>query len=120
METHGYSKRTAFDIVMMALSAELVKAGQPVEADGLELVKRDSPISVLVKALEHRADNVLGLLLVFNVILRAYPELSTRAENAGVIETHLGLLLRIEVVNTIDGLNLLLVPPVVTVEGCCC
>ena len=113
METHGYSKRTAFDIVMMALSAELVKAGQPVEADGLELVKRDSPISVLVQAFKHRADNVLGLLLVFNVILRAYPELSTRAESAGGLGTHLGLLLGINVMDTVNSLNLLLVPAII-------
>ena len=106
-------RRTALYVVVVSLCAELVETGETVKTNSFELVQSDSLVPVRVQALEDGVDNVVGLLLVFNVILRAYPELSTRAESAGELGTHLGLLLGINVMDTVNSLNLLLVPAVI-------
>ena len=75
-------RRTALYVVVVSLCAELVETGETVKTNSFELVQSDGLVPVRVQALEDGVDNVVGLLLVFNLILRDRPEVSTRVGQA--------------------------------------
>lgn len=95
---------------MVTLHAHDFEVGQPIQAHRLQLVEGYDTIPVLVETLQYRLDDELGLSGMLDFILPGTPGLSTRAMHGNTLTTHLGLLLRVHVVDAIHRLNFFLVP----------
>ena len=54
---------------MVTLCAKVVKVRQAVKANGKELVHRDFAVLVLIKLLQDGIHDVIGLLLVLDLVL---------------------------------------------------
>ena len=54
---------------MVTLCAKVVKVRQAVQANGKELVHRDFAVLVLIKLLQDGIHDVIGLLLVLDLVL---------------------------------------------------
>ena len=66
----GEGGRTALDIVMVSLCAEVIKVGQTVQSDGLQLFWGNFTIPVAIDSLQDGVDDVICFVLVLDVILR--------------------------------------------------
>ena len=62
-------RRTAFHVVVMPLCAKVLEIRQPIEPHGGQLLQTNLSISILVHEGENGACDVVGLLLVLDVIL---------------------------------------------------
>lgn len=87
---------TALNIIMVTLRPKLVEVRQPVHAGRLKLLGTDLPILVLVHDAKDSADDVVGLLLMRDLVR--------------------GLLLRIDMMYTIYCFYFFLVPDAIAVK----
>jgi hypothetical protein len=108
-------ERTALDVIVMPLGTNVVKRRKALEPGLLELLGGHLSIAVRVHQLQDGVDDVVRLVLMVGVVLDAVGW-GWWDENGGE-EAYLGFLLRIHVVNAVDGLYFFAVPCPVSVPS---
>ena len=97
----------------MTLCTEVFKVWQTVQTDRLQFLYGDLAVAILIKQLQYGVDNVICLLRVLNLVLQVVTRsISTLVRSD--MRTHLGLLLRIDMMDTVYGFDLFPVPKAVT------
>lgn len=104
------ASRTAFHVVVMPLCAKILEVGKPVKPYGGQFLQADSAVSILVHESKNGARDMVGLLLVLDIILGT----ASVKEPEILGATHLRFLLRVKMVHSVDCFQLFTVPEPVT------